>query len=132
MHHPRHQRIIWNYRAAALLFFFKRLLLAAGLLLMLMAVSKQHHSMVQAGLWMVGAAVLTGIIQRIFAAGAKCPLCMMPPLGKRGCAKHRQAGTLLGSIRTPIAFSVLFLGKLRCPYCNEPIELRLKSPKRHI
>jgi hypothetical protein len=52
---------------------------------------------------------------------------MMPVMGSKGCSKHRKTSTFFGSSRLPVALSVLFLGRCRCPYCNEPTELSLKT-----
>jgi hypothetical protein len=127
MHHPRHLRGIWSFRAAAVLFLFKCVLFAAGLAYMLMAACAQNFAWVLIGMILIGLSLLSEVIQLFCFAGAKCPLCMMSPLGRHGCAKHKRAIRLLGSHRLPVALSVLFLGRLRCPYCNEPIKLTLKS-----
>lgn len=50
----------------------------------------------------------------------KCPLCMMPPLANRGCARNRAAKRIFGSYKLVVAGSILFKDSFRCPYCGEP------------
>ncbi len=130
MHHPRHSRVIWSFRAAAVLFLLKGVLFAAGLAYMLMAACAQNFAWALIGMILIGLSLLSGVIQLVCFAGAKCPLCMMSPLGRHCCVKHQRAISFLGSYRLPVALSVLFLGRLRCPYCEEHIKLTLKSAGR--
>ena len=71
-----------------------------------------------------------GIFVLLVGSWVKCPLCMMPPLQKRGCAKHRTARTLLGSHRLQVALSVIFRGYFRCPYCGEPTTMEVREHGR--
>ena len=57
----------------------------------------------------------------------KCPLCMMPPLANRGCARHRDAGRMFGSYRLVVAGSILIKDSFRCPYCGEPTVMEARK-----
>lgn len=56
-----------------------------------------------------------------------CPLCRSGPMSSKGCAKHRNAKSMLGSYRLMVALSVLFLRRFRCPYCGESTALEVKA-----
>ncbi len=127
MHHPRHSRIIRNFRLAACLLILKRLVLIAVIPCCVAGILAHRHAWVLTGLSLILLGIILGVLQRIFAASAKCPLCMMPPLGRSGCVKHRRVRSLFGSKRSLVAISILFRGWFRCPYCNEPTEMSLKS-----
>ena len=112
---------------AALLLCLKRLVItiAIGFLLVSLVLASTRLSMV--GVALLGATLVFTLIQWMFAAAAKCPLCMMPVLSRKGCSRHRHAKSLLGSQRLRVALSILLKGSFRCPYCNEPTVLRLKG-----
>ncbi len=126
MHHPRHAFTIWNLRIAAFLLCFKRLLIPVAVVLPIGSILRQDPRWVVGGLGVLGLSGLVTLVQWIFSASAKCPLCMMPPLGRKGCSRNRNAKRLLGSYRLRVALSILLKGRFRCPYCNEPTVLRLK------
>jgi hypothetical protein len=128
MHHPRHAHTIRNLRVAAFLLCFKRLLIAVAVVLLLASVAYGNQRLSMAGLTAVGATLVLALVQWMFASSAKCPLCMVPVLSRKGCSKHRHAKQLLGSHRLRVALSILLKGTFRCPYCNEPTVLRLKAP----
>jgi hypothetical protein len=79
------------------------------------------------GLGLAGVILLLALIQLLVASAAKCPLCLMPVLSRKGCVKHSSAKRFLGSRRLRVALSILLKGSFRCPYCNEPTILRLKG-----
>jgi DNA-directed RNA polymerase subunit RPC12/RpoP len=60
----------------------------------------------------------------------RCPLCMVPPLQSRGCARHRTAEKTLGSYRLRVAKSILLAGSFRCPYCGEPTAMQVRQRVR--
>jgi hypothetical protein len=130
MHRPRHPQVIVKLQAAALLLCVSRLLIPAAVAMAITAVLTGEARYSMFALILGGAAVVMAILQWMFAAGGKCPLCTMPVLSRKGCSKHRNAATLAGSHRFPVAFGVLFKGHFRCPYCNEPTALEVKEPAR--
>ena len=126
MHHPRHAHTIRNLRIAAFLLCLKRLIIASALVFFLWSLVKSDLRLSLVGLALLGSTLLFTLIQWMFASAAKCPLCMMPVLSRKGCSRHRQAKSFLGSQRLRVALWILFRGWFRCPYCNEPTVLRLK------
>lgn len=130
MHRPRHAHTIFSLRMAAFLLFLTRALIPAALLLLLAAVVTADREWSKLGLILGGGALVIAVIQWIFASSAKCPLCMMPVLSRKGCSKHRLAARVAGSHRFPVALGVLFKGHFRCPFCNEPTLLEVREPSR--
>ena len=105
----------------------KRLAVAAAIGFLLVSAMRADPRLSITGLSLLGATLLFTVIQWMFASAAKCPLCMMPVLSRKGCSRHRQAKSLFGSQRLRVALSILLKGSFRCPYCNEPTVLRLKG-----
>lgn len=127
MHHPRHSFTIRNMRIAALMLCIKRLAIAVAIAFLLVSAMRADPRLSITGLSLLGATLLFTVIQWMFASAAKCPLCMMPVLSRKGCSRHRHAKSVLGSQRLRVALSILLKGSFRCPYCNEPTVLRLKA-----
>lgn len=126
MHHPRHAYTIRNLRVAALLLCLKRVLIAASVVILAVSLFRHDTRLSLISLAAIGIALLFALVQWIFASSARCPLCMMPVLSRKGCSTHRHARQFLGSLRLQVALSILFKGWFHCPYCNEPTVLRLK------
>lgn len=127
MHHPRHAHTIRSLRITALLLCLKRLVIAGVLIVLITSFITADRQLAIVGLGLVGLVVLLALLQWISASGARCSLCMMPVLSRKGCSTHRHAKPLLGSRRLRVALSILLKGSFRCPYCNEPTILRLKG-----
>ena len=127
MHHPRHAHTIRSLRITAFLLCLKRLVIAGAVVVFIVSFATDDRQLGIAGLGLAGLSVLLALLQWISASGARCSLCMMPVLSRKGCSKHRHAKPLLGSHRLRVALSILLKGSFRCPYCNEPTILRLKG-----
>ncbi len=112
---------------AALLLCLWRMLIPVALVLLVTSLVTADREWTKLALILGGSAVLVAVIQWLFAAGAKCPLCMMPVLSRKGCSKHRNAKRVAGSHRFPVAMGVLFKHHFRCPFCNEPTLLELRE-----
>lgn len=74
--------------------------------------------------------VLAVIVQWLIAERTRCPLCLCSVLSEKGCCKHREAKSFLGSYRLRVALAVVFKGSFRCPYCDEPSVLEVRT-RRH-
>lgn len=76
----------------------------------------------------VALSVLLGsMVTKLLISGRlRCPLCMMPPLANRGCARHRNAYRLFGSYKLAVAGSILLKDSFRCPYCGEPTAMQAR------
>ena len=130
MHYFRSELAIWRLRIAALLVCGKCLLAPVSLLTLAYSlVIRDHELTIMAG-GMVLLTLLFVILQWLVSQRTQCPLCMTPVLATKGCAKHRHAKTLFGSYRLRVALAVLFQGWFRCPYCNEPSELKVRASRR--
>ncbi len=127
MHRLRHAHTIRSLRIAAFLLCVKRLLIVVTALLFLYSCAKNDEKLLLYGLGMIGLILLLALIQLLFASAAKCPLCLMPVLSRKGCSIHRSTKRFLGSHRLRVALSILLKGSFRCPYCSEPTILRLKG-----
>lgn len=127
MHHPRHAHTIRSLRITAFLLCLKRLVIAGAAMAFAFSFVTNDRQPGILGLGLAGIAVLIALMQWIAASGARCSLCMMPVLSRKGCSRHRHAKSLLGSQRLRVALSILLKGSFRCPYCNEPTILRLKG-----
>jgi hypothetical protein len=127
MHRLQSSSTIVRFRLTALLIGFTASIapVAAGLILYSVAIHDRDLTL--AGLALGGLALLTGIVQRILAARARCPLCLVPSMVRRNCSKHRTARRLLGSHRLRVATSILFRGHFRCPYCGEPTAMEARK-----
>lgn len=126
MHHPRHAYTIRNLRIAAFLFCFIKVVAGTAVVMLVTALVQNDPRLSLASLGVLGLALLLSFVQWIYASSAKCPLCMMPVLSRKGCSTHRLVGQLLGSRRLRVAHSILLKGHFRCPYCNEPTAIRLR------
>lgn len=127
MHRPRHAHTIRSLRITAFLLCLKRLVIAGAVIAFIASFVTNDRQLGIVGLGLAGGAVLIALLQWIAASGARCSLCMMPVLSRKGCSKHRHAKRFLGSHRLRVALSILLKGSFRCPYCNEPTILRLKG-----
>ena len=78
-----------------------------------------ERQVVLSSVWCMGGSLLFLAVTTIFAARLKCPLCMMPPLQRRGCSKNRKASKFAGSYRLKVALGILGSNQFRCPYCGE-------------
>lgn len=124
MHRFPTRSTITRCRFAALLFIIRCLLPVLGFPLLAWAMLMDEPDWFIAGLGMMAAFPMVIVIQWIVASRVRCPLCFMPPLLKRGCAKNSKASPLFGSYRLKAAVSALFVGHFRCPYCGEPTVMK--------
>jgi len=130
MHKFSSYQSIRRVRLAALLLCVKCLLtpVAAGVLIYSLGVADRQLTFT--GLGILGTALIAVIMQWLVARRANCPLCLTPVLARNGCAKHRSATPLLGSLRLRVAMAVLFRDRFRCPYCGEPTLMQVRQSRR--
>ena len=133
MHRFSHASMISRFRWSSFLFILRHVLLAAGLLMLGHAVYVDDRDRVFWGVGVLGASLVTALLQWILAARVRCPLCMTQVLAHKSCSRHRSARTLLGSHRLRVSVTVLFRGYFRCPYCGEPtaMEVRRRRSRSH-
>lgn len=105
------------------------LVMAAMLLAYSMATNKRETAQL-AMILMVSAIPITFILWGT-ASRAHCPLCIGNPLANRTCSTHSRTCKLFGSYRLPVAISVIFTGKFRCPYCGELTAVASRGEQPH-
>ena len=86
-----------------------------------------HWPYVMIGLCLGGLTVLLAILEWLVAARTSCPLCRVPVLAPKKCARHWRARPLLGSYRLRVALAVLVRNSFLCPYCHEPTAIQLQK-----
>lgn len=129
MHRFSSKSAIVRLKLASLLLCLKYLFAVAtgGILLYSIAENDQRLTWIAIGSGVFTLGVV--IVQWLLAAKTRCPLCLTPVLATKGCSKHRNARTLLGSHRLRVAMSVLFKGRFYCPYCHEPSALEVRQKR---
>jgi hypothetical protein len=127
MHRFATNHAVRRLRLAAFLLAIKCLLTPAAALVILYSLATHNPGLIWVGLAMLGLAGLVVMFQWQIAARTHCPLCMTPILGVKQCSKHRNARSLLGSHRLWVAVQVIFIGRFRCPYCDEPSVLEVRE-----
>lgn len=131
MHHLRSASSVFRFRLGALVFAFQWLILLGSAGVLAYAYFRDERELATyaslgllAGLFMV-------VLAWMLASRANCPLCMMPALSNKRCAKHGNAKTLFGSHQARVAISILFLNSFVCPYCLEQTAVKVRpSGKR--
>jgi hypothetical protein len=131
MHRLPSSSTLWRFRVASVLMLLKFLSVPTSASFLCYGFISGEN------VWMLWAAValavgLGCIILNLMISGRlRCPLCMVPPLQNRGCSKHRNATTVLGSHKLTVALSILFKDSFRCPYCGEPTAMEVRQRGRH-
>jgi hypothetical protein len=121
VHRLASRRDVLRFRAASLFFFLAGASAIAALtMLARIALEPQNPQAPVLALGLLGLTVVLWITQAVLSAQARCPLCQVPPLARKGCSKNRNAQRMFGSFRVRVATSVLTRGHFKCPYCNEP------------
>lgn len=124
MHKLPNKSSIFRYRLVALLICIKWLLFITAAGIVLYSFLNHDKELTLLGLKISAIIVPIYFLRLIYASLCQCPLCRVPILSGKACSKHRDAKTFLGSYRLLVALQVLFLSRFRCPYCNEPTELK--------
>ena len=127
MHRLPSRSSVFRFRLAALLVFLWVGLLIAAMGEIGSGWLRDSKPEVFTGLYLLGGAFATFILQCLAASRARCPLCTVPPLVKKGCQKSRKAMTFFGSYRLRVAGGILFKGAFQCPYCGEPTKLLVRE-----
>lgn len=129
MHHLRSKNILWMMRLASCLQILQALTLPLAFLFLVFGISyRDHQSLIISGCIFIFFLLLV-ISNMIMTPMLRCPLCMIPPMQKRGCTKHRNVRRLLGSYRLKVATTILACGYLTCPYCNEKTAMKVRSKR---
>lgn len=124
MHKLPNKSTILRYRFVALLICLKWLLFIASVSVIIYSFLTYDKELTRLGLKIAAIIVPLFLLRLVFASLCQCPLCRVPLFIGNNCSKHRNAHTLFGSHRLLVAIQVLFLSRFRCPYCNEPTQLK--------
>jgi hypothetical protein len=130
MHRLRSEELVRRYRLASLLWIFVCICLPVTIGLLGYGIYEKRHDFMYYGLGSAGLGLFLMMWFTILSNRLRCPLCMVQPLSRRGCAKNRNAGKLLGSYRLMVAASILVRDHFRCPYCGEPTAMEVRSSKK--
>jgi hypothetical protein len=132
MHRLPSHSAIRRIRLAALLLCAKCMLAPLSCGVLLYALIIYDKGLILIGIYLISLTVLVALLQWLVAARTACPLCMTPVLASKGCTKHRDARSFLGSHRLRVSLAVIFTNSFRCPYCHEPTILELRDRNRHF
>lgn len=127
MHRFASKSTIHRFRLVAFLLCFRCLAVPVVVGLLIYSFIHEDHALMIVAMGMGVVCVVMSLMQWLLAGRARCPLCMTSVLASRGCAKHRNARTLLGSYRLRVAMAILFRGAFYCPYCHEPSAMEVRS-----
>ncbi|MGA0845986.1 MAG: hypothetical protein ACO3RV_05540 [Luteolibacter sp.] len=120
---------IWLMRLSAALLVLKWLLAPASVGFLLYALIRHDPMLLIDSLILLFAFCVVLILQWIIAHDTRCPLCHVPVMLSKKCAKNTKARRLIFSYRLRVATQVGFLGRFRCPYCGE-VSLLEKRKRR--
>jgi hypothetical protein len=114
-------------RLAALMFVVQFVILGGSVAVLAYAGLMDERDLAIGGAFGLLAGILMILLWWLLASRANCPLCMMPVMVNKRCAKHGKARTVLGSHRLRVALSILFRNAFNCPYCMESTAVRVRS-----
>jgi DNA-directed RNA polymerase subunit RPC12/RpoP len=126
MHHLRSVSSVFRFRLGALVFAFQWLVLLGSIGVLAYAYARDEREVATYASFGLLAGLLMLVLAWMLASRANCPLCMMPVLSNKRCAKHRKAKTILGSHQARVATSILFLNSFVCPYCLEQTAVKVR------
>ena len=124
MHRLRSRHSVVRFKAASWALVIKWSLLSTSLGILAYSLPSESKNLSYLSFCLVAGALFVAGLQWIIAVQARCPLCLTPPIAHSKCSKHRSAKSLFGSYCLPVACSVIFRSRFRCPYCGEWTEVR--------
>ncbi len=119
MHRFHSRSTILRFRLAAWLLFLKLLMPAVVLGVLAFGLYANDSELVVIAIGFGVLTFLVAILQWLLASRSRCPLCLTPVLMNKGCSKHRNARTVLGSHPLRVALAVTLKDSFTCPYCHE-------------
>lgn len=130
VHSLRSHASVMRLRLAALAMVCKILVLSASLGVIAYAYAMDKRDLAVWGVFGLLGGLVMVLISWALASRANCPLCTMPVMVNKACAKHGKARTAFGSHRMRVALAILFTNSFNCPYCMESTAVRVHSRHR--
>jgi hypothetical protein len=130
MHRFPSRHVINRFRLASFLLFLKYVGIVVSVFTLVKAFLHDDRDGIMMGASIGGATLTVLLLQLLVAERTRCPLCLTPVLGNKRCSKNRNAKTFFGSYRLRVALAIFFRGSFRCPYCDEPSVLEVRSDRR--
>ncbi len=132
MHRFPSQSTISRFKFVAFLLCFRCVTVPAVIGFLVYSLIQDDHELTIIALALGFICAIASITQWLLAGRTRCPLCLTPVLARKGCAKHRNARTVMGSHRLRVALAILLRGKFLCPYCHEPSALEVRSRRANV
>ena len=124
MHKLPNRATIMRYRLVALLICLKWLLITTLFGFLAYSFFIKDRELIILAIKLAAIPSVVFLVRLLYASTCLCPLCRVPLLSGQSCSKNSKAKTFLGSYRLRVALEILFLNRFRCPYCNEPTEMK--------
>ena len=124
MHKLPNSSMVMRYRLVAFMICLKWLLVIALIGILGYSFFIKDRELIIIGIKLAAVAGIVLLIRVLYAPSCQCPLCRVPLLSGQSCSKSAKSKTFLGSYRLRVALEILFLNRFRCPYCNEPTEMK--------
>lgn len=130
MHTLPNQNAVRRFRFSALLLLLKWVFMMGSLGVFGYAMLAERRDLTLLALGLLGLTLVVSIAHWVIATRARCPLCFVPSFSHQMCSKSRKARHFLGSYRLLVSLAVIFRGWFHCPYCGEPIGVKMRQ-QRH-
>jgi len=127
MHRFRSSFSIFRLRVVSVIVCLKFITFPIGIFFLLRGTLIWHYQTVVIAIALLLSVIALSIITWALSRGTRCPLCHVATFGNSGCSKNSNARKLFGSYALYAAIFILFRGRFRCPYCNEPVALELRK-----
>ncbi len=125
------QNAVRRFRFSALLLLSKWVFMMGSLGIFGYATLAERRDLTLLALGLLNLSLLVSIAHWIMATRARCPLCFVPSFSHQMCSKSSKARHCLGSYRLHVSLAVIFRGCFHCPYCGEPIGVKLRQQRHH-
>lgn len=129
MHRLPSETSILRLRIVSILLWLKYPLFASVIAVFITMLVTREQELLILAIATLLAFVVVWFAQAILATQTRCPLCLTPVLARKSCVKNKNAKTMLTSYRLRVAYNILTRNHFRCPYCNEPAELKVRERK---
>ncbi len=127
MHRLPSRYAVARFKLTAWVLFFMSLMIPSTFGVLVYSMVTIDRDFMQLALALIGATLFLAILQWCLSCRASCPLCHAKSISHSGCSRHRIARPLFGSYRLRVAYTVIFRGYFRCPYCGESTIVKART-----